>query len=44
MLRLIEMRAGALIDYELTLYTLPLRWRTLIEAFDRAQVIDERFG
>ena len=30
----IEMRAGALIDYQLTLYKIPMRWRTLLEAFD----------
>jgi len=30
----IEMRAGALIDYRIALYGLPLKWRTLIEAFE----------
>jgi ligand-binding SRPBCC domain-containing protein len=27
----VEMRVGALIDYKLSLYGLPLRWRTLIQ-------------
>ncbi len=30
----IEMRAGALIDYRLHLYGVPLRWRTRIEAWE----------
>jgi ligand-binding SRPBCC domain-containing protein len=30
----IEMRAGALIDYELRLFAVPFRWRTLIETFE----------
>lgn len=30
----IEMRAGTLIDYELHLYGVRLKWRTLIEAFE----------
>lgn len=30
----IEMRAGALIEYELRLYRVPIRWKTLIEAFE----------
>jgi len=30
----IEMRAGALIEYELRLYRIPIRWKTLIEAFE----------
>ena len=30
----IEMRAGARIDYELRLYGVPVRWRTVIEEFD----------
>jgi ligand-binding SRPBCC domain-containing protein len=30
----IAMQAGALIDYELSLHGLPLRWRTLIERFE----------
>lgn len=30
----IVMRAGALIDYNLRLYGIPIRWRTVIETFD----------
>jgi ligand-binding SRPBCC domain-containing protein len=30
----IEMKAGALIDYQLGLYGVPLSWRTRIETFD----------
>lgn len=30
----IEMRAGALIDYRIALFGVPLKWRTLIEAFE----------
>jgi ligand-binding SRPBCC domain-containing protein len=30
----IEMRAGTLIDYRLSLFGVPFRWRTLIEAFE----------
>jgi ligand-binding SRPBCC domain-containing protein len=30
----IELRAGALIDYSLRLYGVPIRWRTRIEQFD----------
>ena len=30
----IEMRAGALIDYEIALFGVKLRWRTLIEVFE----------
>ncbi|MET0411338.1 MAG: SRPBCC family protein [Polyangiaceae bacterium] len=30
----IEMKAGALIDYQLSLYGVPLSWRTRIETFD----------
>jgi len=30
----IAMRSGALIDYQLRLYGVPLRWRTLIETFE----------
>jgi ligand-binding SRPBCC domain-containing protein len=30
----IEMRAGAVIDYRLSLSGVPFRWRTLIEAFE----------
>jgi len=30
----IEMRAGAIIDYRIALFGLPLKWRTLIEAFE----------
>jgi len=30
----IEMRAGAIIDYQLSLFGLRLKWRTLIESFD----------
>ncbi len=32
--RPIVMKAGALIDYELRLYGIPLRWRTRIETFE----------
>ena len=32
--RPIEMRAGATIDYRLSLFGLKFRWRTLIESFD----------
>jgi hypothetical protein len=30
----IAMKAGALIDYELRLFAVPFRWRTLIETFE----------
>jgi len=30
----IEMRAGALIDYRIALFGIPIRWRTEIETFD----------
>jgi ligand-binding SRPBCC domain-containing protein len=30
----IDMRPGALIDYRLSLFGVPFRWRTLIEAFE----------
>jgi ligand-binding SRPBCC domain-containing protein len=30
----IEMRAGARIDYRISLFGLPFRWRTVIEAFE----------
>lgn len=30
----IEMKAGTLIDYQLRLYGVPFRWRTLIESFE----------
>jgi len=30
----IEMKSGALIDYELRLFAVPFRWRTLIETFE----------
>jgi len=30
----IEMKAGALIEYELALYRIPIRWKTLIETFE----------
>ena len=33
----IELRPGALIDYRLSLFGLPFRWRTEIEAFDAAR-------
>jgi len=35
----IAMRAGAVIDYRIALFGVPLRWRTLIEAFEP----DDRF-
>jgi ligand-binding SRPBCC domain-containing protein len=31
----IEMRPGAVIDYRLSLFGIPFRWRTVIEAFER---------
>jgi ligand-binding SRPBCC domain-containing protein len=31
---LIEMKAGTVIDYNLRLHGIPIRWRTLIETFD----------
>lgn len=30
----IEMKAGALIEYQLSLYRVPIRWKTLIEVFE----------
>jgi ligand-binding SRPBCC domain-containing protein len=33
----IEMKAGALIDYQLSLYGVPLSWRTRIETFEPEQ-------
>lgn len=30
----IDMKAGALIDYQIRLFGIPLRWRTLIETFE----------
>lgn len=30
----IAMRAGALIEYRLSLYRVPIRWKTVIEAFE----------
>lgn len=30
----ITMRAGAIIDYRITLFGIPLKWRTLIESFE----------
>ena len=37
----IDMRPGAIIDYRIALFGLPLRWRTLIEAFEpEARFID----
>ncbi len=35
----IEMRPGAIIDYRLKLYGVPVRWRTVIESYEP----DERF-
>jgi ligand-binding SRPBCC domain-containing protein len=37
----IEMRAGARIDYQLSLFGLPFRWRTVIESFEpEARFVD----
>lgn len=38
----IAMRAGALIDYRIRLFGVPLRWRTEIESYDRGVAFVDR--
>ena len=33
----VEMKAGAVIEYRLSLYGIPVRWRTLIEAWEEGE-------
>jgi ligand-binding SRPBCC domain-containing protein len=38
----IEMRQGALIDYDLRLHGLPVRWRTRIDRWERGRAFEDR--